>query len=406
MASDEQNTGYVTTVMDLNCLRAIKEQINAGDQGLAPALEQLVSEAEIWYAQGPFSVMEKTKPPPSGDKHDYLSFGPYWWPDPSKKDGLPYIRRDGEVNPESIGDKSDRTSLEKMAIGAETMALAYYFTGKEKFAGRSALYLQTWFLNPETRMNPHLRYGQAIPGTCEGRGIGIIETRRFSQVLNTLMLLEGSPALTEGQKQGMLAWFKSYLEWLTSSANGKAERNEQNNHGTWYDVQVAHMAFYTGDRELTRKVLAEALKNRLGSQVKTDGKQPNELARTRSFTYSLINLSGLLDLTELGSRVGVDYWNYPSTEKSLLKAAVNFVGAYANPSAKWPYQQITPFNRSSVYPFLLEAQFRTSDIRFRELVSLLPKEEAERDRANLLWPMNPCPRGIQFPEPKQVPDSK
>ena len=34
------------------------------------------------------------------------SVGPYWWPDPSKPDGLPYIRKDGHKNPErgKIGD--------------------------------------------------------------------------------------------------------------------------------------------------------------------------------------------------------------------------------------------------------------------------------------------------------------
>ena len=31
---------------------------------------------------------------PSGDKHDYISVGTYWWPNPDTSDGLPYIRRD------------------------------------------------------------------------------------------------------------------------------------------------------------------------------------------------------------------------------------------------------------------------------------------------------------------------
>ncbi len=335
--------------------------------------------------------MDKTQTPPSGDKHDYLSFAPYWWPDPTAQDGLPYIRRDGELNPHSIGDGSDRASLEKMAAAVETLALAYYFTGQKKFAAHAALFLRSWFLEPASRMSPHLRYGQAIPGLCEGRGIGIIETRRFSQVLNALELLERTTVLPPEQREGLRSWFKSYWDWLRSSVNGKAERGEQNNHGTWYDTQVAHLALFLGEKEQAREVVREALKTRLASQVLPDGSQPHELARTRSFTYSLINLSGLLDLAEIGRRVGVDYWSHPSHGKSLLRAAVSFVGGYADPAAKWPYQQITPLHRVALYPFLREAHFHTADNSFRLWAAMLPKEETERERANLLWPQHPAP---------------
>ena len=49
----------------------------------------------------PGSVMEKLNTPPSGDKHDYMSLAPYFWPNPDTKDGLPYIRKDGKTNPDS-----------------------------------------------------------------------------------------------------------------------------------------------------------------------------------------------------------------------------------------------------------------------------------------------------------------
>ena len=69
------------------------------------------------------TVTAKGMNPPSGDKHDYMSFGPYWWPDPTKPDGLPYVRRDGETNPGSLAD-SDRPRLERMVDGVEVLAAA------------------------------------------------------------------------------------------------------------------------------------------------------------------------------------------------------------------------------------------------------------------------------------------
>lgn len=382
--AEEQNTGYVTTVLDLARVKTVREQIGANKQN--PALTELVKDADGWCAKGPFTVMQKALTPPSGDKHDYLSFGPYWWPDPAKKDGLPYLRRDGEVNPEAVGPGSDRVALENMAKGAETLALAYFYTAEERYAQRATLYIKAWFLDPATKMNPHLRFGQAIPGRTEGRGIGIIETRRFCQILNALALLEGSPALTQPERDAVREWFKAYLGWLRTHPNGKAEQGERNNHGTWYDVQAAHFALYTGDKQLAKEILTGALKNRLAEQVKPDGSQPHELGRTRAYTYSLINLSGLLDLAELGRQCDVDYWNYPSANKSLLREAVAFVGAYADPEKKWGYQQITGFDAMGLYPFLREAYYYTGEERYKQMLGKLPAEAAARERASLLWP--------------------
>ncbi len=55
--------------------------------------------------------MDKSLLAASGDKHDYYSFPPYWWPDPSKKDGMPYLRKDGETNPAANSDATDKKRM-------------------------------------------------------------------------------------------------------------------------------------------------------------------------------------------------------------------------------------------------------------------------------------------------------
>ena len=65
------------------------------------AFQNLKQKADKVLIEGKlYTVMHKKQVPPSGDKHDYMSIGSYWWPDPSKPNGLPYIRKDGERNPE------------------------------------------------------------------------------------------------------------------------------------------------------------------------------------------------------------------------------------------------------------------------------------------------------------------
>src|SRR4051812_2456434 len=62
-------------------------------KGSAETVEQvntIVKIADGHLSDKPASVMEKSLTPPSGSKHDYMSMAPYFWPDPTKADGLPY----------------------------------------------------------------------------------------------------------------------------------------------------------------------------------------------------------------------------------------------------------------------------------------------------------------------------
>src|SRR5437667_9921056 len=128
-------------------LAATRHHMWSGDKSFAPALTALERETQEALKAGPFSVMEKNALPPSGDKQDFMSQAPYFWPDPKSPDGRPYVRRDGERNPE-IYKLSDRRNLGRMNSAVETLSLAYYFTTNEAYAEKSAKLLRTWFLDP------------------------------------------------------------------------------------------------------------------------------------------------------------------------------------------------------------------------------------------------------------------
>ncbi len=260
-------------------------------------------------SRGPFSVMDKTAVPPSGDKHDYLSQAPYWWPDPSKPNGLPYIRKDGVRNPE-INGITDHTNMDHVASDSQTLALAWYFTGDEQYAARAALLLRTWFLDPATRMNPNLNFGQYVPGVNDGRGTGIIETRGLSSAVDAVGLLAGSKNWADADQKGMERWFSDFAKWLRESKNGKDEAEAANNHGTFYDLQVADFALFAHQDGLAKTLLTESRIKRIAAQIEPDGRQPLETDRTRGISYSVMNLNGLFLLATVGDRVGVNFWTY------------------------------------------------------------------------------------------------
>lgn len=292
---------------------------------------------------GPFTVMSKSVTPPSGDKHDYMSQAPYFWPDPSKTNGLPYIRHDGLRNPE-IRKITDHDSLGQLGEAARALALAYFFTGKPVYSDRAALLIRTWFLDPGTRMNPNLEFGQGIPGINTGRGIGIIETRAFMQVVDAIGLIQGSSAWTAADQQGMQDWLGRFVHWMRTSGKGQDESAAKNNHGTWYDLQLSDYALFLGNRDLATATVRQAETKRIARQIESDGRQPLELVRTKAFSYSEGNLSGLMQLAELGRQVGVDLWNYRAPNGGCIRGALNYLIPFALGQKAWPAQQIDGFH--------------------------------------------------------------
>ena len=221
-------------------LAQVRQQVQQGAGELAEALRFIRSQGDKALTARPWSVMDKDFVPPSGDKHDYYSIGPYWWPDPSKADGLPYIRRDGETNPER--NRFDNAGLKATVSAVQDLALAWHFTEDSRYAERAALLLRHWFLDPATKMNPHLQYGQAIPGRTEGRGIGIIDTASLVSLVDAVGMLTTSEAWTDADHQALRTWFRAYLDWLLTSTHGREEGRTKNNHAIWYDVQLASFA--------------------------------------------------------------------------------------------------------------------------------------------------------------------
>ncbi|PWV56246.1 alginate lyase family protein [Chitinophaga sp. S165] len=318
-----------------------KRKIAQRDTAMQRALTELLSIADRSLRNGPYSVVYKNKVPPSGNKHDYMSVGPYWWPDSSKANGLPYIRKDGQVNPERYAIKDDEF---QNAISRDVyfLGLAWFYTGNEKYAAHAAGLLRTWFLDTATRMNPHLNYGQAIPGITDGRGIGLIDTHNVTMLIDGIQLLKGSKALSTAEYEGIQEWYRQFLQWMRSSPIGKDEADELNNHGTWYDVQQVIIALFTGQRELAKEMLEQQTKRRIDKQLEADGEQPKELARTLSWNYSLFNLRAFFELALLAENVQVDLWHYESPGRKSLKKAYTWLLPYATGKKEWQHQQIKP----------------------------------------------------------------
>src|SRR5436190_3221581 len=370
-------------------LTLARSRLRAGDTLLAPAYARLVDNANTALTLGPWAVTDKKAIAPSGDKHDYMSFGPYWWPDTTKPNGLPYIRRDGQVNPGSRGAESNSPSFQTMAATVTTLALAYYFSGDDAFASRASMLLRTWFIAPDTRMNPNLRYGQAIPGVTDGRGIGLIDTRELSSIADDVGLLRASSSWTAADDRAMHDWAREFLRWMRTSPQGQEEANATNNHGSWYDVQVVALAYFVGDSVLAEETLRTSATRRIEQQILPDGRQPRELERTRSLSYSEFNIEALTRLAELARFSRIDLWHHAPAAGGGIAAALRYLAPYADTSRTWTAEQITPPDPLELLAPLRRAERSLRDATLHAALQRMPAAARTSHRSRLLYPNAP-----------------
>ncbi|WP_146531059.1 alginate lyase family protein [Novipirellula artificiosorum] len=189
-----------------------------------------VRNSQAFIAISPkFSVTDGGVVPPSGDPHDYMSVGPYWWPDPNKDDGLPYIRRDA-------------------------------------------------------------------------------------------------------------------------------------------------------------RVLQEATTKRIARQIEPDGRQPHELARTKSFSYSVMNLRGMFTLASLAERIDVDLWNYESEEGRSIRKAIDYRARFVGNQGAWQHEQIGGVKPSSLYPLLRWASRSYKEPQYEAAIREIEGFDPADARTELLFP--------------------
>lgn len=350
-------------------LSLVKKQYAGGDSKIGKDIDALLADADRALSLAPLSVtFHKTKIAPSGNPHDYVSQAPYWWADPSKPDGKPYTRKDGERNPE-IYLLHDDSQMGQLCQNVKKLGFAYYLTGKEQYAQKAASLLETWFVAPDTKMAPNLNYAQYIPGINDGRGIGIIESRGLADIPDALAMMQDSKAFTPQLKSGIKQWFAEYLSWLQTSKNGNDEKASKNNHGTYYDFQVVDFALFTGDDQLARNVIQKRTIGRMDTQFTVEGKQPLELERTKSWGYSCMNLDGWCRLAILAGRLNIDLW-HTEREGRGIKACITWMMPFLLKQKEWGYKQIEPIGYGEALSICAMAKNQYTDIDFEKAFSL------------------------------------
>jgi hypothetical protein len=112
-----------------------RARVRAGGPALVAAWARFRQDAESALAAPLEDIRAKKHPAPSGNPQDYATLSTYVWPNPKTPDGMPWVHRDGETNPQT--KEYDRPRLNNTVRAVATLGLmAYYQEGGAMRRGR------------------------------------------------------------------------------------------------------------------------------------------------------------------------------------------------------------------------------------------------------------------------------
>ncbi len=298
-----------TLILNGYQLSDIRKQYKEKTEPFFRAVNALCQKADEIIELGPWSVVDKTSLPPSGNLHDYYSINKYGWPNPNTPDGLPYLSRDGEINPACYSSDFDALHLVEFSEALGTLSLAAYLAGKDDYSRRAAKLVNTWFLDEETRQTPHFIFAQTVPGKDATSFTGIVEARHLIYVTESIRLLHLLGALSGKEYSALEQWYTQLLKWLCQSRAGAKAKGNGNNISLWYDLQCLAYAQFVGDTALVEEITRYRAFLRIEEQVELDGSLPRELKRTNPSNYVAFTLVALAQLSRIGEEAGVRLWD-------------------------------------------------------------------------------------------------
>jgi len=349
---------------------ASKVEVNVAEHDRVRILK-LADEA---LSQKPLTITSDLAKYTTGGANDFYSNGDYWWPDPSKPDGVPYINRDGETNPNNF--VAHRMAMRSTKDAVAALAAGYKLTGDDKYVAKAAELLKVFFIDAKTRMNPHLAFAQAVPGRTPGSKSGVIDGLHLVEIPVAIKTLEKSKAFDPELSKGLHAWFGEMNQWLLTHKNGVDEGESTNNHAVAYFLQVAVFSDFVGDKETLAKCRTKFKNVFINVQMAVDGSFPRETARTKPYAYSIFQLDNMVTLCKVLSTPEENLWNYEGPEGRSIKKAVAWLYPYLADKSTWPKKpDVMAWDGwPSRQPSLLFAGLAYNESKYIELWKKLPTD--------------------------------
>ena len=311
------------------------------------------SEIEEILTNNLLSVTDKIEPTEIENYktiNDYISYAPYWWPNPNTSNGLPYIKKDGVWRKECIlyseeSYTNDRSSLQLLVDRLTKLSLSYKKSKDQEILEYICSQIYQWFIDEDTKMNPNLNFAQTRRGISKTNSYGIIDFKDIYYFLAAIKLIE-KDIINHNKSiyDQFTYWLIEYKMWLSNSESGKKESCSANNHGTCYLLQKGSIEGFINNKDQLFNIYITANLLILNS-IDNEGKQHNELDRTLSKHYATFNLQQFINLNYLLNNSIKQSFFDNSCENNKLILAIKWLHKERH---KWKYKQIEKMDEDRI----------------------------------------------------------
>jgi len=351
---------------------------------------RILQAAAKYVSEEPVTITAFPTKRSAGGLHDFYSQADYFWPNPSDPNG-PYINRDGQSNPDNFDEH--RKVMVRLSIQMPALTAAWLLTGDKRYAARACDHLRAWFVTPETRMNPNLQFAQAVQGVSTGRSYGIIDTLHLVEVARAASFLT-TRMMNAQEGYSVRDWFRTYLDWLSTSDPGKTERDAKNNHAMCWALQAAEFARLAGDDATRNEIYRRYREIQLPDQMAMDGSFPRELTRTKPYSYSIFNFDVVAGLCQSLKGLTPDPPDFQLADGRGLRKAAEFLYPFLKDKGAWKWaKDVEHFDALPVRsPGLLFSGIAFREQKYIDLWKTLNPDPTDKEiirnypiRQPLLW---------------------
>jgi hypothetical protein len=305
--------------------------------------DRILAQANAYLTEPPNPITAHPCPRSPGTPHDFYSEAEDYFPDPANPTGPYILHTDNTPNPDAFTEHRD--ALLNFSICVPALTAAFVLTGESRYVQQAVTHLRAWFLDPATRMNPSVLYGQTIPPAKTGRLEGIIEAVHLAEVVQCLPFLGKSDAVTESDHAALQKWSAEYFDWLNTSRLAGLARDNKSHHGTSWLLQagaIAHLTEATDDAPLTT-LRHQYKSSTIRTQIVADGTFPHELTTPNPYRNTLFNLDMLAAICMLLSTRFESVWDYELQDGPGMRTVIARLYPYLLDRGTWPYRADTKY---------------------------------------------------------------
>jgi hypothetical protein len=247
-------------------------------------------------------------------------------------------------------ERFDSTHLQRLFRDTTSLALAWCVHSEDGYAEHAARLVRKWFIDPDTKMNPHVHLAREMAGhdDYEVNDSGVIEFKDLYYFLDAVRLIVRSGALSGTDVAAFRSWLRSRLGWLEASPQGISQSCQVSSNGTMYDLQVAAIAAFLAKPKPLSSTFRRA-RERMQVQFDCTGAQPHELARVMSRHHCCFNLQGWVSLARVADFCGDDLWSYATSDGRGICMALDWF-VRTHDGSRWPSSGAATFDEERLEP--------------------------------------------------------